>query len=106
MKLDDATFEKTIRSGWAMPEGPSEAPEADLPLDPMSDDPRLCPLPRSLNCDGTGQCNQGRCPREPIPTEPGDLEETRSSVDSLGFVMAGTVLSCVALWALVAWWLW
>jgi hypothetical protein len=55
----------------------------------------LCPSPRAAECDGSGQCRQGRCPQpdEPIPTAPGELEATHHETES----SAGMVLLLIAI---------
>lgn len=105
--IDDATFEQTIRRPWFYP-GAHESPGVVV----TSDDPVSVVGCKVISTDFPADDYEAAlASSEPIPTEPGDLEDTRRSAEGLGFVMAGCTLAGVAagaalahLWpAIVAW---
>lgn len=74
MKIDEATYEDTIRRKWFTP-GAHDAPQGTTLHDWPADD-----------------YESGLASREPMPTEPGDLDETRRSVDGFGGLLLSMLL--------------
>lgn len=83
--IDDATYEATIRRHWAVPGAHERPPQAPTLSDFPADD-----------------YEAALASSEPIPTEPGELEETQRSVDSLGLWIVCGVVGTVCLVSLLA----
>lgn len=83
--IDDATYEPTIRRHWAVPGAHERPPQAPTLSDFPADD-----------------YEAALASSEPIPTEPGELEETQRSVEGVGVWLALGTIMCVALVALLA----
>lgn len=93
--IDDQTYEKTIRGAW-LPAEPWPVPEPstyDYPGRPGSQSTRV------QDCIDLGADSEPQM-LDAIPTEPGDLDDTRRSVEgglilSVGLVFGGVLLGWV-----------
>lgn len=85
-KIDPATYDETIRRPWHVP-GVHERRSEDM---------------STLNNFPADDYEAALASSEPIPTEPGDLDDTQRSVEGLGFVLAGCTLAGVAAGAALA----